>query len=186
MHHVCVRPKVGDLRFVLFSRPLHPELFEVLEERRICRDDYQAVIRITEACHWITWRYGDLFLTEVLTPTNQPLPRKRRLLMCKIRHEHTETIECWDGVVYYTSFMTEQVDPSVYVRLQEEMVSGISKNGGLIHRFRTAQRIGPAPMSFIRFEALRNGLLVHAFHSFPGEYAFVKSQSLFEFPVNRR
>ncbi len=186
MHPLCTRPKVGDLRFVLFSRPLHPELFEVVEQRRICRDYYQAIIRITEACHWITWRYGDLFLTEVLAAANQPLPRRRQLLMRKIRREHSETIECWDGVVYYTSFMAEQVDPNVYVRLQEEMVSGISKTGGLIHRFSPTQRVGPAPLSFIRFEALRNGLLVHTFHSFPDEYAFVKSQSLFEFPLYKR
>jgi hypothetical protein len=181
-----MRPKVGDLRFVLFSRPLHPELFDVIEERHICRDDYQAIIRITEACHWVTWRYGDLFLTEVLTPANHPLPRKRKLLMCRMGRERTEKIECWDGVVYYASFMTEQVHPSVYVRLQEEMVSGISEHGGLMHRFRGGQRIGPAPLSFIRFEARRNGLLVHAFHSFPDEFAFVKSQSLFEFPLERR
>jgi len=37
-------------------------------------------------------------------------------------------------------------------------------------------------LSYINFEARNRSLLVQAFHTFPDDYAVVKSQSLFQLP----
>ena len=55
---LTVRPKVAELVFQLYGRPLHPELFEVLCTRTVSRGDYEAKIDITSAGHVVTWRYG--------------------------------------------------------------------------------------------------------------------------------
>ena len=70
----CVRPDLSDLLFVLYSRPLHPELFGVFREQRVQRDDYQATLRITDTCHMVSWRCEDLCLRELVTTVDNPLP----------------------------------------------------------------------------------------------------------------
>jgi len=41
----CVRPNIAELVFLLYSRPLHPELFDVFQSQHIHRDEYQALPR---------------------------------------------------------------------------------------------------------------------------------------------
>ena len=62
---LTVRPKVAELVFQLYGRPLHPELFQVYESRSVTRENYQAKIDITHAGHVVTWRSGGMTLTEV-------------------------------------------------------------------------------------------------------------------------
>ena len=39
-----LRPAVRDLVFQLYSRPLHPELFEILAVRTVRREDYELTV----------------------------------------------------------------------------------------------------------------------------------------------
>ena len=77
---LIARPKVAELTFQLFGRPLHPELFQVFQSCTLERENYVAKIDITSAGHVITWRSGNLTLTEVAVSANHPLPKTRRLL----------------------------------------------------------------------------------------------------------
>jgi hypothetical protein len=40
--------------------------------------------------------------------------------------------------------------------------------------------MAPAPISHLHYESRVEGLVVHAFHSFPEERAIVRTQSLFD------
>ncbi|HOM16772.1 MAG TPA: hypothetical protein PLQ00_05550, partial [Thermoguttaceae bacterium] len=62
-----VRPKVPELVFQVYGRPLHPELFQVVQSQRIQYGPYRVQLEITTAGHVITWSYEDLTLTEVAT-----------------------------------------------------------------------------------------------------------------------
>ena len=72
-----VRPKVADLVFQVYARPLHPELFEILAERKVQHPDFDLSVRITRTGHIITWRAGDHMLTE-LADVDQGLANQRR------------------------------------------------------------------------------------------------------------
>ncbi|MGD0382903.1 MAG: DUF2617 domain-containing protein, partial [Thermoguttaceae bacterium] len=77
---LTVRPKIAELVFQLYGRPLHPELFEVYCSRTVERGDYQAKIDITSAGHIVTWRYARFTLAEVAASARHPLPERRRLM----------------------------------------------------------------------------------------------------------
>ena len=47
---------------------------------------------------------------------------------------------------------------------------------------RTAQPVTLGASSYINFETRNRSLLVQTFHTFPDDYAIVKSQSLFQLP----
>ena len=77
---LSVRPKVAELVFQLYGRPLHPELFQTYQSRYVKRGSYEAKVDITGAGHVVTWRYGGLTLTEVAASAHHPLPKRRRLM----------------------------------------------------------------------------------------------------------
>ena len=79
------------------------------------------------------------------------------------------------------SFQLEPVDPEVFWTFQEELtLDGMRQ--GMLHKFQSSGRMALGALSYINVETRTRCLLVQAFHTFPDDYAIVKSQSLFEIP----
>ena len=180
MNVSCVRPKISELMFLLYSRPLHPELFELYQVQQIHRDDYHASVAITETCHLVSWHHAGLCLTELVTTLNNPLPVKRRLFACRLRGEREEMIQCAPAVVYQTSLSVERLEPRIFTRVHDELETDAHRHG-IFHNFRPHHRLALPPISHVAIEARAQSLLVQAFHTFPDDCAILKTQSLFEF-----
>ncbi|NUQ66050.1 MAG: DUF2617 family protein [Pirellulales bacterium] len=178
---LTVRPKVAELVFQLYGRPLHPELFEVYSSRTVKRGDYEAKIDITSAGHVVTWRRDGLTLTEVCTSAHHPLPERRRVMSYRLKGERSDSVECRGGVVYQVNFALEPVDPEVFWTFQEELSEDAGRQG-MYHKFDSSGRMALGAISYINVETRTRSLLVQAFHTFPDDYAIVKSQSLFQIP----
>lgn len=178
---LTVRPKVTELAFQLYGRPLHPELFQVYETCTIERGGYTAKIDITSAGHVVTWRYAGLTLTEVAASAHHPLPKMRRLLSYCLKGQRSDRVECRGGISYQMSFQLEPTAPEVFWTFQQELAQqGLRQ--GLLHHFHSNKRMALGALSYINLEARNRSLLVQAFHTFPDDYAVVKSQSLFQLP----
>jgi hypothetical protein len=174
-----VRPPVCDLVFQLYGRPLHPELFDILAERRIRREDYELTVRITRTGHVISWENADVFLTEVTAAAAQELPDRRRLMHYRLRSEHSATLACAHGVHYQMSFQVEVLPPEIFLHVHDEILADGSKRG-LLHNFPSHNRLSLAPLGFISAEARQGCLFLTTFHTFPTENTVVKTQSLIE------
>lgn len=179
MHLQTARPRVNDLVFQLFDRPLHPELFEILAERRVERDDQRLSVRITRAGHVITWEHDDIWLTEVAAAADDLLPDSRRLLSYKLRGEHCASARCGRGVHYQMSFQVETVSQEVFLHVHDEILADGAQRG-FLHNFEPHHRLALAPLGFITLEGRADCLVIHAFHTFPDEHTIIKSQSLIE------
>jgi hypothetical protein len=174
-----LRPRVCDLVFQLYGRPLHPELFDILAAKKIQREDYDLTVRITRTGHVITWENRDVHLTEVAAAADQPLPERRRLLSYRLRGEHSGTLACAHGVSYQMSFQVEVLSPEIFWHVHDEILADGSKRG-LLHHFQPNHRLSLAPLGFIAAEARSHCLFLSTFHTFPDEHTVVKSQSLIE------
>jgi len=178
---LSVRPKVAELVFQLYGRALHPELFQVHSQRTVKRGDYEATINITSAGHVVHWRYQGITLTEVATSAHHPLPQKRRLVSYRLKGKGTDRVECRGGARYQVDFQLEPVEPEVFWTFQQELAcDGLQQ--GMLYRFDSSGRMALGALSYINIESRNRSLLVQAFHTFPDDYAIVKSQSLFEIP----
>lgn len=178
---LTARPKVAELVFQLYGRPLHPELFKVCETQTVKRGKYHAKIDITSAGHVITWQYAGLTLTEVATSAHHPLPERRRLMSYRLRGHRSDRVPCRGGVCYQTNFQLEPVEPEIFWTFQQELChDGLHQ--GMLHKFDSNGRMALGALSYINLETRNKSLLVQAFHTFPDDYAIVKSQSLFEVP----
>ena len=173
---LSVRPRIAELTFQLFGRALHPELFEVFHERTIKRADYQATLAITSAGHVVQWKQGDLVLSEVAVAANNPLPKKFCLMAHPLKGETNDRVECDHGVTYQTHFALEPVAPETFWNYQKElMIAGVKE--GLIHQFESSGRFGLGAFSYIHHQSRDRSLVIQAIHTFPDDYAIVKSES---------
>ena len=178
---LSVRPKVAELVFQLYGRALHPELFKIHSTRTVQRNGYEATVHITSAGHCVTWRYQGLTLTEVATSAHPPLPQKRRLISCRLRGEGSDHVDCRGGARYHVNFQLEPVEPEVFWTFQQELACD-SRHEGMLYRFDSSGRMALGALSYIHLEVRDRSLLVQAFHTFPDDYAIVKTQSRFELP----
>jgi hypothetical protein len=173
-----VRPAVRDLVFQLYSRPLHPELFEIMAVDRVKLNKYQAEVRLTRTGHVILWHWQDHYLTEVLTAADDALP-ERRLLSHRLRHEAQSTAARVPGVQYQASFQVEVLPPGLFRQVHEEILAdGLRR--GLLHHFAPHHRLSLTPLGLVTTEASPGCFVINTFHTFPEELTVVKSQSLIE------
>jgi hypothetical protein len=174
-----LRPRVADLVFQLYGRPLHPEFFDILAVRKIQREDYELTVRITRTGHVITWENRHVCLTEVTTAADQQLPERRRLLSCRIRGEHYDSLTCAHDISYQMSFQVETLPQEIFLHVHDEILADGGKRG-LLYNFQPNHRLSLAPLGFVTVEARAGCLILTTFHTFPDEHSIVKSQSLIE------
>jgi hypothetical protein len=67
----------------------------------------------------------------------------------------------------------------VFLHVHEELAADGARRGLLFH-FRPQHRLGLTPLGFVTVDAIPTGLSIAAFHTFPDEFAVVKTQSLIE------
>ena len=93
--------------------------------------------------------------------------------------ERTGRCEVAADVLYQVSSHLEVLPPEQFVHVHEELLAdGLRK--GLVSHFRPHNRLGLSPLGIVIVEALPRCLSVAAFHTFPDEFAIVKTQSLIE------
>jgi len=145
------------------------------------REKYEAKIDITGTGHVVTWRHAGLILTEVTTSALHPLPERRRLMNYRVKGERSDRVECRGGICYQVTFQLERVEPELFWTLQEEFARN-SPHHGLLHRFDSSGRIALGAISYVGIETRLRSMTVQAFHTFPDDYAIVKSHSVFQTP----
>lgn len=178
------RAPVADLAFRVFDRAVHPDWFATRAHRRVAVDAWQADIRIIDGGHAVTWRSGDVRLTEVLGPARLDVPADP-VFASPVRDEHSAALRPGAGVEYQASFEAEWLDPEVFAHLSDEMTLDSARDR-LFAQARGAGRLDASAITHLAFESRPKGLLVHAFHSFPAERGVVRTQSLFEAPLALR
>jgi hypothetical protein len=109
------RTRASDLRFHLYERSIHPELFEVLRRAEVIEGAYRAVLQITGQSHILTVRTEGETITEVLAPPEAPLPRAGiRSSVQLARHARDEVVRTGGALHYRGSFRVETYAPAEF------------------------------------------------------------------------
>lgn len=173
------RPPLDQLVYRLYDRPLHPELFETLAIRTVERDGFTVSARITPAGHVLVWTRGTTHLSEVTATSDQMLPEQGQRLAYRFQGECRGRCRIANDVDYQVNLQTERLEPEVFLHVHEELANDGARRGLLFH-FRPNSRLGLTPIGFVSVELLPTGLAVNTFHTFPDEFAIIKTQSLIE------
>jgi len=178
---LSIRPRVAELAFRLFTKPLHPELFESFGSRVVERGGYSLRMDITNCGHVLTWRFEGLTLTEICTSAAHPLPQKRRIMMHPIKGKRSDQFECHGGIRYQTSFQLEGVSQKIFRMCQAELCDE-QRNEGLVHQFDSSGRMSMGAVSYMNAETRNRSVFIQAFHTFPDDNAIVKTETFFRLP----
>ena len=173
---LSVRPKIAELTYQLFGRTLHPELFDIHQSNTVERGGYKAQVLITSAGHVVTWTYGGLILTEVAAATNNPLPKRRRLMAHRLLGERSDRVLCRGGISYEMNFALEPTSPDRFAAYQKELTLQATRRG-MLQRFEGSGRFGAGALSYVSLDSRDKVFRVQAFHTFPDDYAVLKIQS---------
>ena len=92
-----------------------------------------------------------------------------------------DDLECRGGVTYHVEFALEPVEKETFWTYQKELTQSGAREG-MLHCFESSGRFGLGAMSYINLESRDRSLKIQAFHTFPDDYAIVKSQSVFALP----
>lgn len=179
MNKESSQPRVQDMFFCLYSRPLHPELFETLACRHVQREDYTLSVRITPSGHVLTWQTPEIHLVEVTASNDQLLPKKGTQIRHRFQGERTGSIKPARGVSYQMISQLEILPPEIFVHIHEELLIDGAKRGLLYHH-QPHHRLALSPIGFITVEAWKGRTSIATFHTFPNDCALVKTQSLIE------
>jgi hypothetical protein len=174
----AVRPRVDEYQFRFFDRPLHPELFETVSSREVTKGACTIRLRVIPHGHVIEWSAAGVTAAELIARPDQPLPTRGQRLAHRFDGGHAGT--CRLGAVKYrVQLQVERFDARLFRRVHEDLiVDGVKR--GLLVRHDPWQRTGLSPLSWLDVTPVVGGLAVFAIHTFPGDLAIAKSQSLIE------
>lgn len=175
---LTVRPKIADLNFVLFGRPIHPELFNACATRTIERENYSLDLTITGDGHFFVFRHGSLVLSEVSAGAQHPLPERRQLFKHAIESPRKDEILFRDQINYQCEFQREKVSPKLVLSIQQQL-SSQCETEGLMHRFQSSGRLAFGAVSYVSIQSYRHHVLLRSFHTFPDSCSIIKSESTF-------
>lgn len=171
---------ISSLRFLLFSRPLHPELFDIYCDHRIVKPSYEAQIWVTGCTHVIGFYRGDTSLVEVTADAAGMLPTRGLELELPFRGERDHERKQIGGINYMMNFQVETMSPMVYTKIHHDLASQGAHRGLFVPFPQWMTRAPLTPFSFIDYTARPNELHVFTFHAFPEDLTLVKTQSIFE------
>ncbi len=172
------RPDVADMVLRTYERPIHPELFESLRTCTISFGGHKATVRIGRSGHLLAFRTDDCVITEVATSKHDSLPQHRKVVDRRLIGYRTHMIDL-PSVRYHCSYQLEHVPPEIYLHLHREFEADAA-NAALAVTLPGATEHSPECISLLKCDVLQEGLVVHAFHTFPENAAVLRTQTLFE------
>jgi hypothetical protein len=170
---------LSSLRYYLYDRPLHPELFDIYHDEHILKSGYEAQIWVTGCAHVIGVFRGGISLVEVTADADTSLPQRGQLLQLPFRGERDQEFRRCPTLNYMVSFQVETMSAAVYTRTHHDLARAGARHG-LFVPFPMWMARSLTPFTFIDYDAKPNELHVYAFHAFPEDLTIVKTQSIFE------
>jgi hypothetical protein len=172
------RPDVADMVLRVFERSVHPELFDTVCETHVGSGDAKVTLRLGRSGHLIEYRTKHSTLVEIVTSKFAPLPSQLCSIDRRLIGYRTHTVE-GQGVRYHCSYQLESAPVDLYLALHRELETD-ARTSTLAAAIPGASTASPDCLSLLKCDLLPEGLVVHAFHTFPENSAVLRIQTLFE------
>jgi hypothetical protein len=158
---------------------VHPELFQIHQQRVVDRTQYQVRLDITSDGHIITFRSGTVTISEVVCAATQLLPKRRQLHSQSFLARNLEVVEVRHNVAYRTRFEIERVRPDFFWTIHEQL-GKTSEPNGLCQLFNSSGRMPWGALSYILVEERQRSILIQSLHTFPDDYQLLKACTSFQ------
>ncbi len=172
------RPDVADMVLRTYKRCIHPELFESTCQSSINFGGRRVRLRLGRTGHLLEFQDRDTVITEVVATKHEEMPLRHRVVHRRLIGYRTHMIDL-PTVRYHCSYQLEHVPLDVYLQLHREFEVDATK-ATLALDLPGATPQSPSCISMLKCDVLPEGLVVHAFHTYPDNAAVLRTQTLFE------
>ena len=172
------RPDAADMVLRTFERSIHPELFDGQRQCVLNFGGNRALLRLGQSGHLLEFSAAGSVVTEVVATKHEELPSHLKVVDRRLIGYRTHMIDL-PAVRYHCSYQLEHVPLDVYLQLHREFEMD-ARNATMSLTFAGATPQSPDCISLLKCDVLREGLVVHAFHTFPENAAVLRTQTLFE------
>jgi hypothetical protein len=173
------RPDVTDMVLRVFDRSVHPELLQTVGDSQFDVGSCRISLRLCRDGHAIEFRAGNRSVTETAVSRHLELPHFGRLISRRLIGYRTHEFRA-GCIQYFCSYQLEQIAPELFLDLHRELQMD-ARRAPLAVEFPGVSSASPGSLSFLQSDRLKNGVIVHSFHTFPGNAAILRIQSLFEY-----
>jgi len=163
---------------VLYSRALHPDLFE-LRGRRVLRDKaFELEAWVMDGQHALRFEHKGLCLTELLCDAEKAVPQGGIVaaFLCTSERDYDHKFPK-DKVNYLTTVQTETLSENLYQSTYNEMIEFAKEKQALAHRWNDGD--GKC-ISLIDARRMNGEVHVQCYHLVAATGLVLRIQSLFE------
>ena len=173
------KQSVKHLKFVVYTRPLHPELFEIHHDHRINQPAFDAAIWVTGCTHVVRFSVGHDTISEVMAQAEDELPERGLVVSFRCRGEKQHQFESDSHLRYMMNLQVETMSEKVYTATHQDLIAA-AETRGIYVPIPKWQTSALAPFCHVEYHTTAESLHIFAYHAFPDELTIVKTQSIFE------
>jgi len=173
-----ITQSLTELNFVLYHRPLHPELFDIYRSQQFFQGDYEVNLWLTGCSHVLSVFYDGECMTELICQPDQMLPRRGLIERLAFRGEKKHQCDWAGGCRYMMNLQVETMSPNLYSQTHADLIK-LAKKRGIYVPFPQWTKNSFVPFSYVDYEARWDELQLHTYHAFPEQQTIIKTQSLF-------
>lgn len=178
-----VTPKVGtplqSYQTVLYSRALHPELFQLRSRRVVKHGDYELEIWLMHGSHVLRFERGALCASELVTDQDsRSLPTSGIVssALCAGERDYEHRFEKL-GVTYMNTVQTEALSENLLAATFKEMTEFARDSGGLMVQWDDEHGRN---LSLLDVQPFSKQVHAQAYHLIANGGVVVRTQTIFE------
>lgn len=163
---------------VLYSRALHPELFQLKARRAGKHGVYDLELWLMNGSHVLRFEHNNFCCCELVTDQDRNLPSSGVVATYQCAGEHDiEHMFDVQRVNYINSVQTETLSESLYLDAIDEYHDLAKGNNALMHAW--ADDVGKC-LSVLDVQHYKREVHIQAYHLLASGGLCVRSQSIFE------
>ncbi|QDU71148.1 hypothetical protein Pan265_09970 [Mucisphaera calidilacus] len=165
-------------RLMLYSRPLHPELFDLQARRMDHHGEYEIETWLIPGGHVVRFQIPDQHLTETVIDRGDHLPENGLVHALPCMGEKDYEMEQQDRLVYVTTVQSESLTENLYNATLKEMTDFAEETGSVSFDWKDAQ--GTECLSLVDSQKYRSEYHVQSYHLLGSTGVVLRTQSIFE------
>ena len=180
MSHRTKQRRTGGLTLLMYQRPLHPELFQIMQSEKVARRAYEADIWIIEGGHVVNFVAGKNTLTEVIITGSEQMPDRNLLQTIPCRGEKYHEMTSGTNIRYMVSTQEELLTQTLYEATRHEIATYAARRELLTSEIPATSSERGGSLSVLDIERRSHELLVQSFHLLDENLMVMKTQTIFE------
>ncbi|MEM1011889.1 MAG: DUF2617 family protein [Planctomycetota bacterium] len=169
------------LNLLLYSNPVHPELFRRHRSMTVDRKAYSANVHLIDGGHLVEFDAGGSHLTEIVLNGGENKPNNGLIEEVPCRGERCHEAETHENIRYMISTQEEQLSGTLYDATRREILDYAQKRELMWTEVPADEAEGRGRfLGALDIERRAGELLVQSFHLFDEFQMVVKTQAIME------